>query len=90
MILDIKMEDFNWKAWLVAGGHMTNVLATLTYASVVTSDTIPIAMILAALNSLDVMAADIMNAYITVPCKKKIWTSISSELKKDKGKNTIL
>jgi hypothetical protein len=35
MILDIKMEDFIFKARLVAGGHMTKVPATITYASVV-------------------------------------------------------
>ena len=32
MIFDIKMEDFRHKARLVAGGHMTTALATLTYA----------------------------------------------------------
>ncbi len=31
MIFDIKMEDFRHKARLVAGGHMTDVTATLSY-----------------------------------------------------------
>ncbi len=35
MIFDIKMEDCRCKARLVAGGHMTKALATITYASVV-------------------------------------------------------
>ena len=90
MIFDIKMEDFRRKARLVAGGHMTNVPATFTYASVVTRETVRIALMLAALNSLEVMAADIMNAYITAPCKEKIWTTLGSEFGKDKGKKAII
>ncbi len=90
MIFDIKMEDFRRKACLVAGGHMTNVPATYTYASVVTRETVRIALMLAALNSLDVMAADIMNAYITAPCKEKIWTTLGPEFGKDKGKKAII
>ncbi len=65
---------------------MTNVPATYTYASVVTRETVR----LAALNLLEVMAADIMNAYITAPCKEKIWTTLGSEFGKDKGKKAIV
>jgi hypothetical protein len=35
MVYDIKMEDFQRKARFVAGGHMTEMLASNTYASVV-------------------------------------------------------
>ena len=90
MIFDIKMEDFRRKACLVAGRHMTNVPAIYTYASVVKRETVRIALTLAALNSLEVMAADIMNAYITAPCKEKIWTTLGSEFGKDKGKKAII
>ncbi len=90
MIFDIKMEDFRCKARLVACRHMTNVLATYTYASIVTCETVHIALMLAALNLLEVMAADIMNAYITAPCKEKIWTTLGSEFGKDKGKKAII
>ncbi len=45
---------------------------------------------LAALNLLEVMAADIMNAYITALCKEKIWTTLSSEFGKDKCKKAII
>ena len=34
---DIKMEDFRCKVRLVAGGYMTEAPATITYASVVSS-----------------------------------------------------
>ena len=35
MIFTFKMEDFRRKARYVAGGHMTNAPAVLTYASIV-------------------------------------------------------
>ncbi len=57
MIFDIMMEYFCCKACLVAGGHMTDVPATSNYARVVTCETVFIALMLAALNSLEVMAA---------------------------------
>ena len=52
MIFDIKMEDFRRKARLVAGGHMTKAPATITYASVVSRETVRIALLMAALNDL--------------------------------------
>jgi hypothetical protein len=39
MIFDVKMEDFQQKARLVAGGHWTKGPATITYASVVSHET---------------------------------------------------
>ena len=71
MVFDVKMEDFRRKARLVAGGHMTDVPATITYASVVSRETVGIALTITSLNALNVMAADIMNAYITAPKKRK-------------------
>ncbi len=53
---------------------MTIVPATNMHASVVTRETVSIALMLAALNLLEVMETDIMNAYITALCKEKIWT----------------
>ena len=54
MIFDIKMEDFRRKARLVAGGHMTKAPTTITYASVVSCETVCIALLMAALNVLNV------------------------------------
>ena len=50
MIFDVKMEDFRRKARFVAGSHMTKAPATLTYASVVSRETVRIALTIAALN----------------------------------------
>ena len=48
------MEDFGRKARLVAGGHMTKAPATITYVSVVLRETVRIALMIAALNDLEV------------------------------------
>ncbi len=84
MLFNVNMEDFHWKTQLVSGGHMMDVPPTLAYASVVSGETIYIALAMAVLNALKVMAADIINAYITAPDKEKIWTLLGTEFGKDK------
>ena len=90
MIFDVKMEDFRRKARLVTGGHMTETPKCMTYSSVVSRDTIRIAMTLAALNDLDVKAGDAMNAYVTAPVTEKIWTILGPEFGADAGKNALV
>ncbi len=63
---------------------------TVTYACVVLHETIHIALTMAVLNTLKEMAADIMNAYITVPNKEKIWTLLGCKFGKDKGHKAIV
>jgi hypothetical protein len=72
MIFDVKM-DLTRKARFVAGGHMTEPPASITYSSVVSRDSVRLAFLLAALNRLEVMACDIGNAYLNAPCREKIW-----------------
>jgi hypothetical protein len=43
-------------------------MVELTYASVVSRDSVRITFLLAALNNLDVLCADVGNAYINVLC----------------------
>jgi hypothetical protein len=50
MIFDIKMEDFQRKACMVAGRHMTSAPTIMTYPSVVSRETVRIALTLASLN----------------------------------------
>ena len=54
MVFDVEMEDFRHKERLVAGGHMTEAPATITYASIVSGETVRIALMIAALNDLEV------------------------------------
>ena len=46
----------------------TDLPASITYASVVSRELVPITLTIAALNELDVMSADIKNAYLSSPC----------------------
>jgi hypothetical protein len=90
MVFDIKMEDFKQKAQLVTGGHKTEDTATITYASVVSRKTVRIALMLAALNDLQVKAGDVLNAYITAPVKEKVWTILGPEFGNNSGKSAII
>ena len=90
MVYDVKMENFRHKARFVAGGHMTKAPATITYASVVSHESVRIALTLAALNGLQVKTADIENAYLTAPVNKKIWCTLGPEFGSDAGKPTIV
>ena len=90
MIFDIKLDGFKRKARLVAGGHMTETPAVMTYASVVSRETVRIALTLAALNDLEVKASDVQNAYLTAPCEEKIWTILGPEFSEDSGKKAII
>ena len=69
MIFDIKIgENFQRKARMVAGGHTTNTLSSVTYRYVVSRDLVRIMLMIAALKDLDLQAADIKNAYLNAPC----------------------
>ena len=70
------MEDFRRKARLVAGGHTTNALATITYASVVSCETVRMTLMIAAFNDLEVKSGNILNAYVQAPVTKKVWTTL--------------
>ena len=91
MIFDINMEDFWRKTRYVAGGHATVAHPTLTYVIVVLLESARIALMLAALNDMEVKTSDIQNAYLTAPCSEKIWTMLGSEFGPDlAGKKALL
>ena len=80
MIFDVKMrENFRQKARLVRGGHMTEAPSLITYSSVVSRDSISIALTIAALNELYLFAYDIQNTHLTAKCREKIWTTAGPE-----------
>ncbi len=72
MIFDLKLENFWRNMRFVAGSHMTDAPPVITYASVVTHETVRIALTIAALNGLSMTCGDVMNAYITLPVTEKI------------------
>ncbi len=90
MIFDVKMEDFRQKSRLVAGGHRTKAPATITYASVVSPETMHLALTFVSLNDLEVKVGDVLNAYITTPVKEKVWIILGPEFGHDIGKSAIM
>jgi hypothetical protein len=89
LIYDLKM-DFTRKTRLVAGGHVTQPPAVLVYASVVSRESVRIALAIAALNDMSVLGADISNAYLTAPTTEKVWTLLGPEWGSDAGKKAII
>ena len=65
--------DFRRKCRFIARGDQTETPAAMTYSSVVSRDSVRIAFPLAALNDVDVMTCDPMNAHLNTPCREKIW-----------------
>jgi hypothetical protein len=73
LIFDIKM-DFTRKAHFVAGGHVTDPPSSITFASVVSRDSVRLAFLIAALNDLDILSADIGNAYLNTKTTERVHT----------------
>ena len=72
MIFGVKMEYFRRKDRLVEERHAIEQPATITYAIVVSRETVIIALTLDALNNFLVKVMDIQNAYITAPVTENI------------------
>jgi hypothetical protein len=70
IIFDVKM-CFTRKARWVLDGHKTRDPDGSTYAGVVSRESVRIALTYAALNQLQVTAADIRNAYLQAPSSQK-------------------
>ncbi len=78
LISDVK-TNLTRKVRLVADGHLTD-------PSVVSRESARLAFMLAALNDLDVRAADIENTYLNAKCKEKVHTVCGPEFGTMKGK----
>ena len=83
-------KNFHHKAQMVADGHKTETLASITNSLVVSCDSVRIALTIAALNKLKIQACDIQNNYLTVPCQEKFWMITRSEFGFNKGKQTLV
>ena len=70
LVWDVKM-DFTGKARWVLDGHKTPDPIGSTYAGVVSRESVCIALTYAALNDLNVFAANIRNAYLQAPSSQK-------------------
>jgi hypothetical protein len=70
LVFDVQMSLERKTRWVLDGHKMPSPV-TLTYAGVVSRESVRIALTYAALNDLDVWAADIQNAYLQAPSSQK-------------------
>ena len=89
MIFDVKMT-LERKARYVAGGHQTEPTKDITFASVVSRDSIRIAFLVAALNDLDVLSADISGAYLNANAAEKVYTIAGKEFGPEKEGRVVV
>jgi hypothetical protein len=90
MIFDVKMEDFRRKVRLEARGHTTDAHHVMTCASVVSRESVRIALALMTLNDLDVMMGDIENDYLTAQSQRKFGLCLVLNLVKTLGSEPSL
>ena len=69
---------------------MVETPKSLTYASMVSRESVRIALTLAALNDLEVKTSDIQNAYLTASCSEKVHTTLGTEFGENKRKTAII
>ena len=69
---------------------MTEAPASLTYSSVVSRESVRIAVTVAVLNGLDVLVADIDNAYLNADCHEKVYTIAGPEFGSNAGKHIVI
>ena len=89
IVFDIKM-DFSRKARICARGDQTDPPASITYASVVTRESVRIGFLIAALNDLNVLSADVAGAYLNAPCAERVHTYLGPEFGDDVGRLAII
>jgi hypothetical protein len=78
MIFDVKV-DLTREARLVAGGHWMGPSSQATYSTVVSRDSIRIDFLIAALNDIEILSADIGNAHLNTPTKEQVHTMAGPE-----------
>lgn len=89
LVFDVKM-DFTRKARWVKDGHKTADPLGSNYAGVVSRDTVRIAFTYAALNDLNVCAADVQNAYIQAPLLEKHYIICGPEFGVNEGRTALI
>ena len=92
IIFDVKL-DLTRKARLVAGGHRNkNVPTFTTFSTVASRDRVRLMFLLAALNDLKLLSADIWNAYLNAKCRERVHVRCGAELfgEEHKGKFAVI
>ena len=72
LVIDVEM-NFTRKVQWVKDGHDTPIPDNSTYVGVVSQESMRISLTYAALNKIDVVTADIKNAYLQAPSSEKYY-----------------
>ena len=70
--------------------HMSKALSTIMYASIVSRETVRIALMIATLNELEGKSGNILNGYVQAPVIKKVWNTLGTEFGKDARKAAVI
>jgi hypothetical protein len=89
MVSDVKIT-LDRKVRYVAGGHQTKPTKDVTFASVVSRDSIHLAFLVAALNDLEVQSANISGAYLNAKAAEKVYTTEGKEFGPGKAGRPVL
>jgi hypothetical protein len=90
LVCDVKFDGLRFKSRMVAGGRMVDEPSFLTYASVVSRETVRIGLTITALHDLDVKAANAENAYLTAPTTENVWTVCGPEFGPNQGRKVLI
>ena len=77
-IFDINATILTWKVRFVLGRHTMDTPDAMTYASVVSQESVRIALLIAALNNLGLLSAGVQNACLNGPPRWKAWFEAGS------------
>ena len=69
---------------------MMEALATVMYASIVSRETVRIALMIASLNYLEVKSSGILNAYVQATVTENVCTTLGPEFGKDIRKTAVI
>jgi hypothetical protein len=72
MVFGVKLDLVRIERF-VAGGHQRDPPKESVYSSIVSRDSVHLAFLIAALNDLEILSADVQNAYLNAPTKEKIY-----------------
>ena len=62
----------------------------IMYASIMSRETVRMALMIAVLNDLEFLLGNVLNAYVQASVTKKVWVTLGPEFCKDAGKTAVI
>ncbi|HSN67417.1 MAG TPA: reverse transcriptase domain-containing protein, partial [Fusibacter sp.] len=90
IVADVKHSTWERKIRWVADGHKLDTPKELTYSSVVSRDSVRIALTMAALHDLKVKSSDISGAFLCSKNRRKLYTVLGPEFGELQGMKALV